>query len=271
MPSAMVWPRAGCVDAAHAGGERGVHRRLDANDADVRLDRLGGRGDAGDQAAAADRHRQDFQVRRVFQHLQGDRALPGHHILVVERVHEHQAAFLLQQQRMLVGRIVAVAFDDHGRAERPGLLDFHERRAARHDDGHRHVQALAMVGEALGVVAGRSRDHSTPLLVGRQLQQFVQRAALLVGGGELQILELHPHLGAGNRRQRPGIAARGALNLSGDAIGRLQDRFIREAHALLGLSAIERGERAVPRPWPTRDPLDPNPRLRYSATQWLAP
>ena len=53
-----------------------------------------------------------------------------------------------------------------------------------------------MIGDGLRMIAGRCRDHSARALLGRQLQQFVERAAFLVGGGELQILELQPHLGA---------------------------------------------------------------------------
>ena len=86
----MVWPPGDGVVAAHAGGERGETGRLDPEDADVGLDGLGRGGHPGDQAAAADRHRQDLQVRRVLQHLQRDGALAGHDVQVVERMDEHQ-------------------------------------------------------------------------------------------------------------------------------------------------------------------------------------
>ena len=60
-------------------------------DVDVGLDRLGRRRHARDQAAAADGHGQDLQVRRVLQHFQRDGALAGHDAEVVEGVHEHQS------------------------------------------------------------------------------------------------------------------------------------------------------------------------------------
>ena len=54
-----------------------------------------------------------------------------------------------------------------------------------------------MIGEPLRMVAGRGRDHAARALLVGQVQQFVERAAFLVGGGELEILELQPDLGAG--------------------------------------------------------------------------
>ena len=59
-----------------------------------------------------------------------------------------------------------------------------------------NAEPLRMIGNRLRVVAGRGRDHSARALLRRELQQFVERAALLVGGGELQILELQPDFGA---------------------------------------------------------------------------
>ena len=46
-------------------------------------------GDAGDQAAAADRHEDRVDRARVLaQDLHADRALPGDHVRIVVRVHE---------------------------------------------------------------------------------------------------------------------------------------------------------------------------------------
>ena len=56
-----------------------------------------------------------------------------------------------------------------------------------------------MVGDRLRVVAGAHGDHAALALVSRERQQLVQRAALLERGGELQVLELEAHLGAGER------------------------------------------------------------------------
>jgi hypothetical protein len=55
------------------------------------------------------------------------------------------------------------------------------------------------------MVAGRHGDHAVLLLLLRELQQRVQRAAFLERGGELQVLELQPDIGLGDARQ--GLAA----------------------------------------------------------------
>ena len=68
------------------------------------------------------------------------------------------------------------------------------------------------------------------LLVLAELQQLVQRAALLVGGGELQVLELHPDLGAGDLRQRARMAARRALDMTLQPVPGREDVVEGEGH-----------------------------------------
>jgi len=209
----------GGVDAAHAGGEGGKAGRLDADDADIRLHMLGRCRHTRDQAATADGHGQDFEIGRVLEHLQGDGALAGHDVDVVEGVDEDEVALGAEGHGLSLRVVIAVALDHHLSAEFPGLLHLHEGGVARHDDGHRDTQALCVVGEALAVVAGRGRDHPAPALVRRQLEELVEGAPLLVGGGELQVLELHPHLGARNLRQGLGMAAGSAFDLAVDPRG----------------------------------------------------
>ena len=76
MPSASVSPPM----RQRAALDRAFHRRielgLDADQLDVRLDRLGGGRDAGHQPAAADRDDQRVEVGRVRQHFERHRALP---------------------------------------------------------------------------------------------------------------------------------------------------------------------------------------------------
>ena len=64
--------------AANGVVEGRKERGLDADDLDLRLQRLSRHGDAGDQAAAADRHDDEIEVGELRQHLQGDGALAGH-------------------------------------------------------------------------------------------------------------------------------------------------------------------------------------------------
>ena len=75
---------------------------------------------------------------------------------------------------------------------------------SRHHDRRRNAEPLGVIRDRLRMVAGRRGDHAARALLRRQLQQFVERAALLVGGGELQILELQPDFGADDLGQACG-------------------------------------------------------------------
>src|SRR3546814_9697911 len=77
-----------------AGLEALVHGRparlRNADDAHARLQRLGRHGDAGDEAAARQRHQQGRRLRQFLQHLQAEGALAGDDVGVVEgRSEEH--------------------------------------------------------------------------------------------------------------------------------------------------------------------------------------
>ena len=65
-------------------------------------------------------------------------------------------------------------------------------------------EPLRMIGDRLRMVAGGRGDHPAGAVFGRKLKQFVERAALLVGGGELEVLELQPDLGADDLGQASG-------------------------------------------------------------------
>ncbi|KAG0920185.1 hypothetical protein G6F32_015723 [Rhizopus arrhizus] len=103
---------------------------------------------------------------------------------------------------MGLGVVEGVARQHHFGAEaaRVGHLD--RRREARHHDHGGHAHALRMVSHALGMVAGRYRDHALGALFIGQGQHAVQRAAFLERSRELQVLELQPDLGAENVGQR---------------------------------------------------------------------
>ena len=113
-----------------------------------------------------------------------------------------------------IGVVIAVAFEDHLGPEVAGVLDLHHGRASRHDDGGGHAQPRPVIGEALGVIAGTGGDDPVAALGVIQLQELVQGPALLEGGGELQVLELHPHLGPGDLGQGAGMAHGRALDLA---------------------------------------------------------
>src|SRR5690606_18722376 len=70
--------------APTARGEGGIAGGLDAEDLDVRLERLGGDGAARDQAAAADRDDQGVEIGRVLDELQAADALARDDAFIVE-------------------------------------------------------------------------------------------------------------------------------------------------------------------------------------------
>ena len=111
-----------------------------------------------------------------------------------------------------------------------GLRHLHRRRRLRHDDDRRNAEPLGVIGDRLRVIAGRCRDHAARALFVGQLQQFVERAALLVGGGELQILELQPDFRADDLRQGPA-----------DQHRRADDRALRSARRAARMSSIVGG------------------------------
>ena len=76
-----------------------------------------------------------------------------------------------------------------------------------------------MIGDRLRMVAGRRGDNAARTLFGRQLQQFVERAAFLVGGGELEVFELQPDFGADNFRQGAADEHRRADDVAVDTLG----------------------------------------------------
>ena len=78
-----------------------------------------------------------------------------------------------------------------------------------------------MVGDALGVVAGRRGDDALRPLGRGELRQEVAGAALLERAGELEVLELQPHVGAGDGRERLGRARSGvSRDRAPDRVGR---------------------------------------------------
>src|SRR5690606_18341395 len=74
-----------------------------------------------------------------------------------------------------------------------------------------------VVGDRLRVVAGAHGDDAAPPLVGGEREELVERAALLEGGGELQVLELEEDLRAREARERAAVDERRRFDGPGDA------------------------------------------------------
>ena len=69
------------------------------------------------------------------------------------------------------------------------------------------AEPVGVVGDGLGVVAGRHGHHPSRPLVGVELEQLVQRAPLLERGDELEVLELHDDVAAQQGGQGPRVGA----------------------------------------------------------------
>ena len=125
-------------------------------------------------------------------------------------------------QALRLGRRLGqrVAVQDDLRAVRPRMRDLGVGREGRHDDGRRDAEPAGMIGNALCVVAGRHGDDAAPAFLVGELKQRVQSSALLEGGGELEILELHPNAGPRDARQRLAVEAGRAHDGARDARGR---------------------------------------------------
>ena len=218
-PSASVCDSATVVGRA-VGERRGEARRalrLDADDRHARRLRLDGRADPRDEAAAADRHDDRFDVGRLLEDLEPHRALAGDHVGVVERVDEREAVARgdFAGVRARLGQVGAVQDDVGAELAAVGHLD--QRREHRHHDGRGNAEQLRVIGDALRVIAGGRGDHAALALLGRQLQQRVARAALLEAAGALQVVELAVDVRAGELRQRDRLDARRVVDAAGDA------------------------------------------------------
>jgi hypothetical protein len=181
-----------------------VHRRivsrLGAEDADRGLERLRRGGDARDEAAAADRHDDEIELRHLGQHLESHGALAGDDERVLVGMHEHQVVARGEAARVLARFEQILAFQYHGGAVHLGILDLGVRRAPRHHDGRGNREARRVVGHGLRMVAGAHRDDAAVAFGLGERKQLVQRAALLERGSELQVLELEVDLGADEAR-----------------------------------------------------------------------
>ena len=170
----------------------------------------------GDQSPAADRHEQRVEARVVGKHFERDRPLPGDDRRIVIGVDRHEAALGGQRIGGTARIDKAVAAQHDPGAQRLGAIDLRERRAGGHDDRRRDAETARMIGDALGVVAGRHRDDPGTPLRRSERHQLVERAALLEGAGRLLRFELQKDLASGNFGQRGGPDQRRSHDLAGD-------------------------------------------------------
>ena len=171
---------------------------------------------------------QRVDLGRVLQHFQRNRALARDDARIVVGMDEDELPGVGQAMR-LGGRLgQRVAVQDDARAVPARVLDLGVGREGRHDDGGRDAEPAGVIGHALGVVAGRHGDDAALLLLVGELQQRVQRPALLERGRELQVLELHPDIGLGDARERLAAQAGRVHHRIADARGGVLDVLQRD-------------------------------------------
>ena len=195
---------------------QGIKCGLDADDVDCRVDRLGRDGAAGDQPAAADRDHQHIETGNLFQDFQRNRALPGDDARVVIRMNLDEAAIGNEFFDTRLGIADRFPVQDDGRAMRARCRHLHKGRRHRHDDGRRDRQPRGVVGDRLGVVAGRHGDDAAGTFGLAERRELVERAAVLERIGDLEVFVFDIDLGAGQRgefgRRQRGRAQHRALD-----------------------------------------------------------
>ncbi len=191
-----------------AGGQRRRERRgvlgLHRHHPHVRPHPAHGRGHPADQAAAPGGHQDGPHVRHLFQDLQPDRALPGDHVRVVERVDEHRAGLLGELPGPGQGLGQRVPVQVHVGAVAAGGGQLGQRRPGRHEHGGLGVEQRRGQGHALRVVAGAGRDHpARPVVLAEPVDAGVG-APDLERAGALQVLALEVDVRAGDLAQHVG-------------------------------------------------------------------
>ena len=210
---------------------------LDADHADVRPLALDRKRDPREQATASERDDDGVDVRNVFEDLEADRALPGDHELVVERVDERAAVGggVGDGRRNRV--LDRVAHQADGRAVALGRPDLRERCRLGHVHRRRHAGRAGGECDRLGVVPGRWGDDARdPLRIG-QRADLVIGAADLERAGLLAVLELEEDVARALARER-------LRPLGGRAVGDAPQRIGRGPDVVEGRHG---SRRTVPR------------------------
>ena len=138
--------------------QRAVHavgaRRLGSDHLHVRPLLLQVERDAADQAAAADRHQDGVNVLEVAQQLDGDGALAGDDVGVVEGMHEGGATLFLVANGLEICVVVVAAGRHDLCTEAADRLDLELVGGLGDVDGGGDLEGRRRVGDALAVISG---------------------------------------------------------------------------------------------------------------------
>lgn len=96
----------------------------------------------------------------------------------------------------------------------PAFIHFGHGCHERHDDSRRHAQELTMIGQRLGMVAGRGRHDAAQLalFLAHELQNRIPRPPFLEGSGKLSKFGFKVHIGTNELGNVRGQFTRGALD-----------------------------------------------------------
>jgi hypothetical protein len=198
------------------GGQGGGALGLDRDHPAVGVGVPHGQGGAAGEAAAPDAHHPDVDRAGVLDQLQGDGALAGDDLGVVEGVDEGEAALALEPLALGERLGGGVAVQDHLGAVAPAGGHLGGGAVGRHDHGRLGPGLGRRPGHGGAVVAGGDA-HQPPLagLVG-QGELAVEGAAGLERARLLDRLVLDQDLGAGAPVESGRGAHRGPVHLTGD-------------------------------------------------------
>ena len=176
--------------AVHTGGTLGLY----AVHLDLRAQGLDGKGDAGNQSAAAHRHHHSVHIRQLVENFQTNRALPGDDLLVIVGVNKGHVVLLLQLHGLVVGFVVGAGHKADLRAQIFGVLHLHQGRAVRHTDDAADAAPGSRQRHALRMVARRAGNDALGALLLRKLADFIVSAPHLKAASGLQVLGLEVQL-----------------------------------------------------------------------------
>ncbi len=146
-------------------------------------------GDAADQPAAAHRHQDGVEVRRLLLELEPDRALSVDRLRRVIGMDRERSGFVCEFGRLRQGIGIGPAPDHHLGAIALDAGKLCRRRAARHEDVGRNTYLLRRIGDRGAVIAARCRHNACIRYV--HTGQVCKRATRLKGARVLQAFELH--------------------------------------------------------------------------------
>ena len=138
--------------------------RFDAVHADPGPLLLERRGDARDQAAAADADDDDVEVGLVLEQLEANRTMAGDDGRVIERVDEAQALRVADPLHLGEGLADVGAMEDDPRAVAEAGIDLGAHGAGGHDDRDRDPRRATRPGVRLPGVARRQGDDAARAL-----------------------------------------------------------------------------------------------------------